>query len=134
MERRPVVPPSASSSHAAVENVRDLGRSIVIKGELSGSEDLTLCGQMNRAAIVDVSPRVGRKSGAGRSVLHTVALADWQFFVYVGKLKAWLCLSRQRTIWRTLEFQVSTQPDAMSGPATVGGVPIDDAPAMVHTT
>jgi hypothetical protein len=61
-------------------------------------------------------------------------LADWQFFVYVGKLKAWLCLSRQRTIWRTLEFQVSTQPDAMSGPATVGGVPIDDAPAMVHTT
>jgi cytoskeletal protein CcmA (bactofilin family) len=46
VERRPVVPPSASSSHAAVENVRDLGRSIVIKGELSGSEDLTVCGQI----------------------------------------------------------------------------------------
>jgi hypothetical protein len=29
--------------------------------------------------------------------------------------------------------QVSTLPDAMSGPASVGGVPIDDAPA-VHST
>jgi hypothetical protein len=30
--------------------------------------------------------------------------------------------------------QASTLPDAMGGPATVGGVPIEDAPAMVHTT
>jgi len=31
-------------------------------------------------------------------------------------------------------MQVFATPDAMSGPATVGGVPIEDAPAMVHTT
>jgi hypothetical protein len=74
-KRDRAAPPSGapSANRALVETVLDLGRSVVIRGELSGSEDLTLCGQMNRAAIVDVSPRVGRKSGAGRSVLHTVA-------------------------------------------------------------
>jgi hypothetical protein len=30
--------------------------------------------------------------------------------------------------------QVSTLPDATSAPAAVGGVPIEDAPAMVYTT
>ena len=30
--------------------------------------------------------------------------------------------------------QVSTLPEAMSGPAMVGGVPIEDAPAMIQTT
>ena len=29
--------------------------------------------------------------------------------------------------------QVITLPDAMSGPATIGGAPIEDAPPMVHT-
>jgi len=30
-------------------------------------------------------------------------------------------------------MQVLTLPDTTSGPATVGGAPIKDAPAMVHT-
>lgn len=33
-------------SPAAEKVARDFGKSVVIKGELSGSEDLTLCGQM----------------------------------------------------------------------------------------
>ena len=51
-----VTPPSASRDQSATvaaatssstENVNmDLGQSVIIKGELSGSEDLTLCGQM----------------------------------------------------------------------------------------
>jgi cytoskeletal protein CcmA (bactofilin family) len=36
--------PNTDSS--AVATLMDLGKSIVIKGELSGTEDLTLCGQM----------------------------------------------------------------------------------------
>ena len=36
--------PGADGS--SVETVMDLGKSVIIKGELSGSEDLTLCGQM----------------------------------------------------------------------------------------
>ena len=35
-----------SADHPSVETVMDLGKSVIIKGELSGSEDLTLCGQM----------------------------------------------------------------------------------------
>ena len=35
-----------SAGGTSVENVMDLGKSVVINGELSGSEDLTLCGQM----------------------------------------------------------------------------------------
>jgi cytoskeletal protein CcmA (bactofilin family) len=34
------------NSKIAEKLVMDLGKSVVIKGELSGSEDLTLCGQM----------------------------------------------------------------------------------------
>ena len=34
------------SDRPSVETVMDLGKSVIIKGELSGSEDLTLCGQM----------------------------------------------------------------------------------------
>ena len=30
--------------------------------------------------------------------------------------------------------QVFTPPDAMSGPATIGGAPIEDPTTMVHTT
>ena len=50
-----VPPPSAPRDQSAEasragspgeELVKDLGKSVVIKGELSGSEDLTLCGQM----------------------------------------------------------------------------------------
>jgi cytoskeletal protein CcmA (bactofilin family) len=42
---QPAEAPRADSTSA--ENlVMDLGKSVVIKGELSGSEDLTLCGQM----------------------------------------------------------------------------------------
>ena len=37
---------AASGGGTSVENVMDLGKSVVIDGELSGSEDLTLCGQM----------------------------------------------------------------------------------------
>ena len=35
-----------SADGTSVETVMDLGKSVVIKGELSGSEDLTLSGQM----------------------------------------------------------------------------------------
>jgi cytoskeletal protein CcmA (bactofilin family) len=38
--------PSPIDSKAADKLVMDLGKSVVIKGELSGSEDLTLYGQM----------------------------------------------------------------------------------------
>ena len=41
-----VTPSSGPSDHPSVETVMDLGKSVIIKGELSGSEDLTLCGQM----------------------------------------------------------------------------------------
>src|SRR5437867_3949951 len=37
---------ASAESHGAEQVVMDLGKSIVIKGELSGSEDLTLYGQM----------------------------------------------------------------------------------------
>ena len=42
--RDAVSPPSAESK--SPETVMNLGKSVRIKGELSGSEDLTLCGQM----------------------------------------------------------------------------------------
>jgi cytoskeletal protein CcmA (bactofilin family) len=37
---------SRTDSKGSQKLVMDLGKSMVIKGELSGSEDLTLCGQM----------------------------------------------------------------------------------------
>ena len=40
------VPSGAPGADGSVETVMDLGKSVIIKGELSGSEDLTLCGQM----------------------------------------------------------------------------------------
>jgi cytoskeletal protein CcmA (bactofilin family) len=42
---QPAEAPRADSK-SAEKLVMDLGKSVVIKGELSGSEDLTLCGQM----------------------------------------------------------------------------------------
>jgi cytoskeletal protein CcmA (bactofilin family) len=38
--------PAPADSRSAAKLVMDLGKSVVIKGELSGSEDLTLYGQM----------------------------------------------------------------------------------------
>ena len=43
---KPSEKPSRVESSSAERLVMDLGNSMVIKGELSGSEDLTLCGQM----------------------------------------------------------------------------------------
>ena len=38
--------PHADDGKSAEKAVMNLGKSVVIKGELSGSEDLTLCGQV----------------------------------------------------------------------------------------
>ena len=43
---RPVAKVAAANSSSTEKVVMDLGRSLIIKGELSGSEDLTLYGQM----------------------------------------------------------------------------------------
>jgi cytoskeletal protein CcmA (bactofilin family) len=40
------VMPSGGADRVASETIMNLGKSVVIKGELSGSEDLTLSGQM----------------------------------------------------------------------------------------
>ena len=47
-KRDQAVTPSSgpSGDRPSVETVMDLGKSVIIKGELSGPEDLTLCGQM----------------------------------------------------------------------------------------
>jgi cytoskeletal protein CcmA (bactofilin family) len=65
-----VTPPSASrdqsakvaaATSSAAENViMDLGQSVIIKGELSGSEDLTLYGQMEgRVTLPDHTLTIG---------------------------------------------------------------------------
>ncbi len=45
--RRDVSTPDAADPRSAEKIVMDLGKSLVIKGELSASEDLTLYGQMD---------------------------------------------------------------------------------------
>ena len=51
----------AEANNASTENlIMDLGNSVVIKGELSGSEDLTLCGQMEGSvALPDHTLTIG---------------------------------------------------------------------------
>jgi cytoskeletal protein CcmA (bactofilin family) len=60
---RPAMAPSALKSvetQPAENVVMNLGKSVMIKGELNASEDLTLCGQMEgRIAVLDHTLTVG---------------------------------------------------------------------------
>ena len=71
--------PSDGSANSAASNVPHIGKAVVIKGELSGSEDLTIDGQFDgRIELRGHTLTVGRNSRIKADLIaNTVDILGW---------------------------------------------------------
>ena len=94
---RPMEPVAVPAQSRPVEKlVMDLGKSVVIKGELSGSEDLTLYGQMEGSVklpdhTLTIGPHADIKAEISAKARVPRCVRRWTTSRYSSHMRAMIC-------------------------------------------